>query len=339
MTASITPRVLGRHGAGRLALVGIALAALACLPLICTTSFAVGFLDPAGTYAILALGLNLLIGGTGQFSLGHAGFFAIGAFTAGILSTNNAWPFWLAIPAAGVVAGAFGGALGLPTLRLLGPYFSMATLGFGLLVAEVLGTASWAGGRTGITVNYPQAGSYTFDELSFFWVILGVAIVTLLLVWNLRHGATGRAFVALRESDFAARACGVNLARYRVLAFAISAVLAGIAGALFANWSGFLDASNSVTSSTFGLPASVAFVAMVVVGGLDNTFGSILGAVFITAIQYWLQDRPELAETLYGACIVAALLWARGGLSGLPALTRASWRSLRGRTAAGGIHG
>ncbi|HXT34646.1 MAG TPA: branched-chain amino acid ABC transporter permease [Chloroflexota bacterium] len=317
----------------------VAVAALACLPLICTTSFAVGFLDPAGTYAILALGLNLLIGGTGQFSLGHAGFFAIGAFTAGILSSNDTWPFWLAILAAGIVAGLFGGVLGLPTLRLIGPYFSMATLGFGLLVAEILGTASWAGGRTGITVNYPQAGFYTFDELSFFWVILGVAIVTFFLVWNLRHGATGRAFVALRESDFAARVCGVHLARYRVLAFAISAVLAGIAGALFANWNGFLDASNSVTSSTFGLPASVAFVAMVVVGGLDSTFGSILGAVFITAVQYWLQDRPELAETLYGACIVAVLLWARGGLVGLPALTRAAWGNLRGRVKAGEAHG
>ena len=339
MNPSPNSLALARLGVWRPAAVAAAVAALACLPLISTTSFAVGFLDPAGTYAILALGLNLLIGGTGQFSLGHAGFFAIGAFTAGILSSNDAWPFWLAIPAAGVIAGLFGVALGLPTLRLIGPYFSMATLGFGLLVAEILGTASWAGGRTGITVNYPQAGSYTFDELSFFWVILGAAIITFFLVWNLRHGATGRAFVALRESDFAARACGVHLAGYRVLAFVISAVLAGIAGALFANWNGFLDASNSVTSSTFGLPASVAFVAMVVVGGLDSTFGSILGAVFISAVQYWLQDRPELAETLYGACIVAVLLWARGGLAGLPALTRAAWGNLPGRVHAGDAHG
>ncbi|HVA91622.1 MAG TPA: branched-chain amino acid ABC transporter permease [Chloroflexota bacterium] len=308
-----------------------ALVTLACLPLISTTSFAVGFLDPAGTYAILALGLNLLIGGTGQFSLGHAGFFAIGAFTAGILSTNYGWPFWVVIPVAGVVAGLFGAALGLPTLRLIGPYFSMATLGFGLLTAEVLGAASWAGGRTGITLNYPQLGAYTFDEVSFFWVILGVAAVTLFLVWNLRHGATGRAFVALRESDFAARACGIHLARYRVLAFTISAVLAGIAGSLFANWNGFLDASESATSSTFGLPASVAFVAMVVVGGLDSTLGSILGAVFITAVQYWLQDRPELAEMLYGASIVIVLLGAKGGLAGLPAMVYTAWRNLRAR--------
>lgn len=111
----------------------------------------------------------------------------------------------------------------------------------------------------------------------------------------------------------------------------LSAVPAGIAGALFANWSGYLDAGGSVTSSTFGLPASVAFVAMVVVGGLDSPLGSLLGAVFITAVQYWLQDRPELAQTLFGAAIVVALLWIPRGLVGIPHQGSAVWRALRTR--------
>jgi ABC-type branched-subunit amino acid transport system permease subunit len=320
--------------------IGIAvavIAALAVLPLVSTVSFSVGFLDPAGTYVIVALGLNLLIGGTGQFSLGHGGFFAIGAFTAGILTTNQNWPFWAAIPVGGILAGLFGLALGLPTLRLSGPYFSMATLGFGLLTAEVLSTADWAGGRTGISLNYPQVGSYTFDERSFFWILLGVAAITMFLLWNLRRGATGRAFAALRDNDLAAQACGVPLARYRVTAFVISAVPAGIAGGLFANWSGFLDAGGSVTSSTFGLPASVAFVAMVVVGGLDNPVGSLFGAIFITAVQYWLQDRPELAQTLFGAAIVVSLLWAPRGLVGIPNQALTAWLGLRARMDLGSV--
>jgi branched-chain amino acid transport system permease protein len=314
-----------------LGLAVVVIAGLAILPLLSTVSFALGFLDPAGTYVIVALGLNLLIGGTGQFSLGHGGFFAIGAFTAGILTANHNWPFWAGIPAGGLLAGLFGLAVGLPTLRLSGPYFSMATLGFGLLTAEVLSTADWAGGRTGISLNYPQVGSYTVDERSFFWVILAIASVTMFLLWNLRRGATGRAFAALRENDLAAQACGVPLARYRIIAFVLSAVPAGMAGALFANWSGYLDAGGSVTSSTFGLPASIAFVAMVVVGGLDNPLGSLLGAVFITAVQYWLQDRPELAQTLFGAAIVVALLWIPRGLVGLPNQGFTVWLSLRTR--------
>ena len=320
----------------KLAVIAVLLVGAAALPLVSSTSLALTLLDPAATYALVALGLNLLIGATGQFSLGHAGFFAIGAFTAGILGANYNWPFWLTIPAAGLVASCFGLAIGLPTLRLIGPYFSMATLGFGLLVAEVLSTASWAGGRTGITLNPPQVGAYSFDELSFFWIVLGVVCVAIFALHNLRQGATGRAFVGLRDSPFAAQACGVHLARFRIIAFVISALLTGVAGALFAQWSGYLDASNSVSSTTFGLPASISFVAMVVVGGLDSTIGSLLGALFLTGMQYWLQDRPELAQTLYGAALVTVLLFLPRGLAGLLALSRTVVKAQRGRIAVGG---
>jgi branched-chain amino acid transport system permease protein len=320
----------------KLTVIAVLLVGAAVLPLMGTTSLALTLLDPAATYALVALGLNLLIGTTGQFSLGHAGFFAIGAFSAGILGANYNWPFWLTIPAAGLVASCFGLAIGLPTLRLIGPYFSMATLGFGLLVAEVLSTASWAGGRTGITLNPPQVGTYSFDELRFFWIALGVVCVAIFAVHNLRQGATGRAFVGLRDSPFAAQACGVHLARFRIIAFVISALLTGIAGALFAQWSGYLDASNSVSSTTFGLTASISFVAMVVVGGLDSTVGSLLGALFLTGMQYWLQDRPELAQTLYGAALVTVLLFLPRGLAGVLALSRSIVQARLGRMAMGG---
>ncbi|HWE61839.1 MAG TPA: branched-chain amino acid ABC transporter permease [Chloroflexota bacterium] len=305
----------------------------AAAPLVAPNDYVGGVLDTAGTFALVAVGLNLLCGGTGQFSLGHAGFYAIGAFTAALLGAQHGWPFWLDVPAGGVLAALAGLALGIPTLRLSGPYFAVATLGFGLLVAQILSSADWAGGRTGIALNAPQIGSYTFTTRGFFWVVLVVLCLGVFVAHNLRQGATGRAFVALRESEAAAAASGVHLARYRVTAFVISALYAGLAGALFAHWEGY------VSATSFGLPVSIAFVAMIVVGGLDRTAGSLIGAVALTAVQDRLQDQPQLAQTLYGAVIVVVLLFLPGGLVGLLALLRHRVAPRRKRLAPGGSHG
>ncbi len=302
----------------------IAVAALACAPLV-ASDYAMSVLDTMVTFAIVAIGLNLLSGGTGQFSLGHAGFYAVGAFTAGILSTRYGWPFWLDVPAGGVLAAVAGVGLGLPALRLSGPYLAIATLGFGLLIAEVVSNADWAGGRTGITLAASRVGPYTLDDRGFYWVILGVALAGGLIAHNLRRGATGRAFVALRESEPAAQASGVNLARYRVGAFAVSAFYAGVAGALYAHWAGYISANS------FGLALSVSFVAMIVVGGLDSTLGAVVGAVFLTALDQILQsvtssgaslDLTHLTDPLHGAIIVLVLLFLPGGIAGLPRLLR-----------------
>jgi branched-chain amino acid transport system permease protein len=297
--------------------------ALVAAPPVAANDYVGGLLDTAGTFAIVAVGLNLLCGGTGQFSLGHAGFYAIGAFTAALLATQYGWPFWLDVPAGGILAALAGLGLGLPALRLSGPYFAVATLGFGLLVAEVLSSADWAGGRTGITLQAPQLGSYTFTTRTFFWVVLVVLVIGIFVAFNLRHGATGRAFVAVRESETAAAASGVRPARYRIIAFVISALYAGLAGALFANWEGY------VSAASFGLAISISFVAMIVVGGLDSVAGSLIGAVGLTVVQDRLQDQPQLAQTLYGAVIVVVLLFLPGGLVGLVTLLRrgrAPWR-------------
>jgi len=312
--------------------------ALAAVPLVLGAfqngDYLSGVLDTAGVYAIVAIGLNLLSGGTGQFSLGHAGFFAIGAFTAAILSATYGWPFWLGIPAGGVLATVAGIVVGVPVLRLSGPYFSIATLGFGLLIANVLATADWAGGRTGISLNAPRLGPYTFTSTTFFWVVLLVLVVAVYAAYNLRRGATGRAFVALRESEPAAQASGINLARYRVTAFAISALYAGVAGALFAYFNLY------VSASSFGLPVSVAFIAIIVVGGLDSVAGSIVGAVFLIVVQELLNNagQAQLAQPLYGAVIVVALLFLPRGLVGLLALLRAR-RGGAAPVAVGGAHG
>lgn len=296
---------------------------LALLPLVIRNDYLGGVLDTVGTYAIVAVGLNLLCGGTGQFSLGHAGFYAIGAFAAGILSATYGWPFWLAVPVAGLLAALAGVIVGVPVLRLSGPYFSIATLGFGLLIANVFGSADWAHGRTGITLNPPALGPYAFTTTTFFWVVLLALVLGVFVAHNLRRGATGRAFVALRESEPAAQASGVDLARYRVTAFAISALYAGVAGALFAYWGGYINASGP--TSSFSLAISVLFIAMIVVGGLDSVAGSIIGAVFLVVVQELLQNagQAQLVQPLYGAVIVVALLFLPRGLIGALALLRA----------------
>jgi len=318
-----------------LLLLALLVVVLALAPVVVRNEYFGGVLDTVGTYAIVAVGLNLLCGGTGQFSLGHAGFYAIGAFTAAILGATYGWPFWLTVPAAGVLAALAGLIVGIPVLRLSGPYFSIATLGFGLLVANVLATANWAGGRTGIALNAPQIGGYAFTATTFFWVVLLLLVAAVYVAYNLRQGATGRAFVALRESEPAAQASGINLARYRVTAFAISALYAGVAGALFAYWNLY------VSATSFGLPVSVLFIAMIVIGGLDSVVGSIVGAVFLTVVQEGLQNagQGQLVQPIYGAIIVVALLFVPRGLVGLPALWRARRGAAPAAVATGGAHG
>lgn len=293
---------------GPMLLVAIVIA-LACAPFV-VGDYTAFNLDTVGTFAIVAVGLSLLSGSTGQFSLGHAGFYAIGAFTAGILGTRLGWPFWLDVPAGGLLAAAAGLGLGIPTLHLSGPYLAIATLGFGLLVGDVLSQSDWAGGRTGISLNP------ALSNRGFFWIILGVLVVAALVAHNMRRGATGRAFVASRESEPAAQASGINVARYRVTAFAISAGYAGIAGALYANWAGYISADS------FGLSLSISFLAMIVVGGIDSTLGAIVGTVLLAVLRQALLDQPHLADGLYGAIIIVILLFVPGGLMGLLAHVR-----------------
>jgi len=293
------------------------IAAMAVIPALIQNDYWGTVLCTGGTYAVVAVGLNLLCGGTGQFSLGHAGFFGIGAFTAAILSTHG-WPFWLDVPAGGLAAAAAGLLVGIPVLRLTGPYFAIATLAFGLLVATILGTADWAQGRTGIALNAPTLGGYTFSTTNFFWVVLVVLAIGVFVAANLRLGATGRAFAALRDAPPAAQMSGIDSARYRVIAFAISTLYAGIGGGLFAHWSLYINATS------FTLSLSILFIAMIVIGGLDSVVGSVLGAAFLTALQEALQNagHAELANPLYGAIIVVALLFLPRGLIGAAHLLR-----------------
>jgi branched-chain amino acid transport system permease protein len=282
----------------------VLLLALFTLPLY-VPNYYVYLLNIIMVHIILAVGLNILVGSTGQISLGHAGFFAIGAYGTALLMAKLQIPFVFAILAAAFIAAVFGFILGLPALRLEGPYLAIVSLGFGLTIMHIIGGVDLFGGRMGIKAPPLDLG---IKQLSISWILKTdfqkyylILITTIIMVVggrNILKTRVGRSFVAIRDSDIAAEVIGVNLTIYKTLAFAVSAFYAGIAGGLFGFVLGFFD------PFTFNLILSIIFLVMVVVGGLGTITGAIMGATLITYLQYDL--LKNIAEMPYvGALMVA----------------------------------
>ena len=226
-------------------------------------------------HIIVTLGLNILVGYTGQISLGHAGFFALGAYFTVLSMTHLHLPFLLALLLGAFVAAFFGFILGLPALRLEGPYLAIATLGFGMAITQVIGRWQVFGGRMGLETPpldlLEPFGSFILaNDRQLYFIIIPIAFFLTLAARNLIKTRVGRAFIAIRDSDIAAETMGVNLTFYKTLAFAVSAFYAGVAGGLFAFLLGF------ISPSTFNFILSIYFLAFVIVGGLGSIFGSII---------------------------------------------------------------
>ena len=262
-------------------------------------------------HVVIAVGLNLLVGYTGQISLGHAGFVSIGAYTAGILAARLGVPWPMALLGAGMVAAGFGFLVGVPALRLTGPYLTIATLGFGIAVNQVL--TNWeglSGGRAGL---FPPKLAIAGTRLRDAHIYYLMAALAALLVWgavNLVRSHIGRAFVAIRDSDIAAEVMGVNLTIYKTLAFAVSAFYAGIGGAMLAYLLGFLE------PQLFTLFESIYYFSMIVVGGLGTIPGSILGAALLTLLPQQLAGLKQYLPIVYGATIILVMAVEPLGLYG-----------------------
>jgi branched-chain amino acid transport system permease protein len=273
-------------------------------------------------YAIACLGMMLLAGFTGQISLGHAAFIAMGAYTEAWLQARGV-PFALSLPLAALVAGCTGVIVGLPALRVKGMYLSIATLAFGFILEEAIVRAEGiTGGNTGLTVGALKIAGINFDEsTNFYYLVVAIAAVSVLAVLNLLRSPTGRAFVAIRDSEVSAQSMGIHLARYKTIAFALSAALAGIAGALYAHKIRF------ISPEQFGFLQSIELLMMVVIGGLGSVHGAIFGPAFWIFVQQlivvakdWLPpgigQQTGLQPTIFGLILIGFVLFEPMGLYG-----------------------
>src|SRR4030066_749153 len=261
-------------------------------------------------YIIVSVGLNILVGSTGQISLGHAGFFAIGAYATVLIMTKLQIPFFVAIIAPAFIAAFFGFILGLPAPRLEGPYLTLAPLAFGLAIMHIIGHTPFFGGRAGLSaptldIGIPQIGlSWILETvMSKYYLVLAFTIIMVLFAINILKTRAGRAVVAIRDSDIAAEVIGINLTMYKTLSFALSAFNAGIAGGLFAFVLGFFD------PFTFNLILSIIFIVMIVVGGLGSVMGSITGAALITYLMYVIFKHVDEVPYVGSLLVMVSERW------------------------------
>lgn len=296
-------------------------------------------INTIGIMAIATIGLNILIGYTGQISLGHGAFFGVGAYAAAILATSANVPFILAVPAAGIITALVGMVFGIPSGRLKGLYLTIGTLAGQFIIEYVLlHWESLTKGTMGITL--PKAslwGLKISGEFSFFYVIFACLVIMTLVAANLVRTKYVRAFIAVRDNDRAAEGMGIPLFRYKLLAFGISSFYAGFAGALWAFY------MSSITTEPFNLGLSVEYIAMVIIGGLGNIAGSIFGTVFIVSLNEilrWLTDMlmnmgslsnigmnlAPLREFVFGLAIVLFILFEPRGLAEVWRIIRSNFR-------------
>jgi len=318
--------VLTRMGPGGVRLVAALLAVVGvfAVPLVLQSTFTIKILTFAGINVIIVIGLALLFGYAGQISLGHAGFFGLGAYTSAILTTTVGLPWILGLVAGTAVAAAGGVIIAVPSLRLKGHYLAMATLGFGEIMRILfVQLRDLTGGPDGFSGIPPvSVGSLTLEtsgaDFTLVWV---VAIVLLLLAANLGGMRPGRAMRALHGSEIGTSACGVDISRMKIVVFTISAGVAGLAGVLYAHVLGFISPTN------FSLNVSIILIAMVVLGGPGSLAGAVAAAVVLSLLPFLDAFVPgvprEVSEfiqswqhDLYGLTIILVMLFLPRGLAG-----------------------
>lgn len=276
--------------------------------------YSIFLLSLLAVYALVSLGLNLLMGYTGQIAAGHAGFLAMGAYFTAIIGENLQWlPCPVILLLAGMFTGIIGFLLGIPILRLKGFYIAMATLAFGVVVSEViLQWSSLTNGDNGLNVPVATIAGFAFDsDYKLYYLIMPVTLLMTILAKNLVKGYIGRAFIALRESEIAAQTIGIDLARFKTIAFAISAFYTGVAGGLFAYLITFLS------PDAFTIELSVDFIAMIVIGGMGSILGSIIGAVILTGMQQVLAGLLDLQILIFGISLIVFMIFMPRGISGM----------------------
>ena len=263
----------------------VAVVALFVFPLLVDNPYYIHLLQTIAIYAVLLFGLDIVVGYTGQVSLGHAGLFGIGAYTAGVLFIKLGTPLLLALVGGVAVTSVFGALLALPALRVTGPYLAMVTLAFGTIIQILINEMDFlTNGPMGITLPKPVMLGFTLSDQSYYWVVCVLLLASLVFVHRVLRSHLGRAFEALRGSPVASDCMGVSVYRYKVYAFVISAGLAGLAGSLYA------FSERYISPNTYNFELTVMFLLAVIMGGRKSRSGSLLGAAIIVILPKLLDD-------------------------------------------------
>jgi len=267
-----------------------------------------------GISIIMAVSLNLITGFAGQFTLGHAGFMAIGAYVSAVMTVKLGMPYIAALLAGGITAAFMGFLIGLPTLRLKGDYLAIATLGMGEVIRVVLLNTKYVGGAAGF-FGIPRLTNWTWI---YFW-----AVVTVLFIRNMLWSSYGRACISVREDEIAAEIMGIDITRYKVLAFVIGAFFAGVGGALYAHYFYFIQPQG------FGFMKSIEYLVMVVLGGMGSITGSVLAALFLTVVNVLLQQYSAIRMILYALLLIIVMIFRPEGLMGSKEISAKMFNRLR----------
>lgn len=289
------------------------LATVMLLPLALNNDYIIRIAIVSGMYIILTLGLNLVTGYTGQFCLGWAAFYGIGAYTSALLTLKLEWSFWLGLPMGGIVAALFGVLLGIPTMRLRDIYLAITTLGFGEIIRLIL--LNWTDltrGAMGLPgIPGPSLFGISLDNKYFYYyLIVFLAVLAIAAMARIIDSRLGRALIAIREDELAAKSMGIDTTRYKITAFAIGAFFAGVAGSFYAHYTSFID------PHTFSFGESIIVLAMVVLGGMGSITGSVFGAVVLTVLPELLREIAEYRMIVYGLLMMTVMLVRPQGIFG-----------------------
>lgn len=285
---------------------------LLLIPLVVTSNYVMHIAITIAIYGILVLGLELVLGQTGLFSLGHAAFYGMGAYTSALLVTLLGWPLWLGAIGAVIASGLLGVLLGFPTLRLRGDYLAIATLGFGEIFRLIM--VNWDSltkGPMGLPgIPRPQLLGETFDRTMYYYLIVGAFFLCLALCYRISGSFLGRAFRAVRDDEDAAEFLGINIAKYKILAFAIGGMIAGLAGSFYAHYITF------ISPDTFVYQDSATLLAMVFLGGAGTVIGPVVGAVVLVILPELLRFLVEWRMMVVGVLMVVMMIYRPQGIMG-----------------------
>jgi branched-chain amino acid transport system permease protein len=292
----------------------IGFAVLIPLPWLAVNNYQHFLLDLILINIILAVGLNIVKGFAGQVTVGHIALMAIGAYTSAVLATKFGAPFWVALPGAMLVTAIVGAIVGIPSFRLEGAYLALATLGLAESVRIFISATDYLGASIGYgDIPSPSLFGYSLDtHLRYYYVIMPLAVAGVYFSFCMLRSSIGRAFKALREDPLAAEASGINVRKYKLLAFVISALYAGCAGSLTAHMTpGFLH------PNSFTLVEMVTLLLMVVLGGIGHIWGGIIGAIIVTIIYDLTRDYYQYQLLIFGMVIVLTVMFMPAGIGGL----------------------